>query len=61
MELLLDRCHVGIDVSVVVFEIVEDERAWSVMNEFRTLVEEGRIVFIRFDNEAFAMSKGGQN
>ena len=57
MELLLDRCDIRIDVSVIVLEIIEDQRARSVMDKFRALVEERRIVFIRLDHEERALTQ----
>src|SRR6185437_5374762 len=51
MELPLDGRHVRVDVGVVILEIVEDQRAWPVVDELRALVEEGRVVFVRLDHE----------
>src|SRR3546814_13387239 len=54
MELALDRGHVGEDVRVVVFEIVEDRDARTVVHELRALVEERGVVLVRFDHERLA-------
>src|SRR6185437_13368844 len=47
----LDRCHVGKDVRVVIFQIVEDRDAWPVVHELRTLVEERSVVFVGLDDK----------
>ena len=51
MELLFDRREVFEDVRVVVFEVVEDRRAGTVVHELASLVEEARVVLVGFDHE----------
>ena len=51
MKLALDGCQIGIDVGVVEFEIVQNRRAWPVVHELGTLVEERRVVFVRLDDK----------
>ena len=51
MELGLDRRQIGEDVRVIELEVVQDGGARPVMNEFRTLVAESGVVFVRFDDE----------
>ena len=59
MELLLDRSHVGIDVRVVVLEVVQDRRARPVVDELRALVEEGGVVLVGLDHEVLALTEPG--
>jgi hypothetical protein len=51
MELPLDGFHIGIDIRVVVFEVVEDRGKRPVVHELRALVEERGVVLVRFDDE----------
>ncbi len=55
MELRLDRGQVGEDVGVIVFEIVQDQRARPVMHELGALVEERRVVLVGLDHEEAAV------
>ena len=57
MELPLDRGDVGIDVGVVVLEIVEHRGARPVVNELGALVEERRVVLVRLDDEVLAAAE----
>ena len=57
MELRLDRGQVGKDVGMVVFEIVQDRRARTVVHEFRALVEERGVVFVGLDHEERAVGQ----
>ena len=51
MELGFNRLHIGENIGVIVFEIIQNHRAWVVMHEFGTLVEKRRIVFIRLHHK----------
>src|SRR5579864_13442 len=51
VELPLDRTDVGIDIGVVELEVIEDRGARTVVHELGALIEEGRVVFIGFDDE----------
>lgn len=51
MELRFNRGQIGKDVGVIVFEVVENRRTGPVMNELASLVAEGRVVFIRLNDE----------
>jgi hypothetical protein len=51
MELLPDRREVGVDVGMIEFEVGHDQMPRAVMDEFRALVEECRVVFVRLDYE----------
>ena len=51
MELPLDGADVGVDVGVIVLEIVEDQRARPVVHELGALVEERAVVFVGLDDE----------
>src|SRR5450631_242089 len=46
MKLPTDRGNVRVDVRVIVFQIVQNRRAWPVVHEFGTLIEKCRVVFI---------------
>src|SRR5690606_41397089 len=46
-----DGGKVGEDVGVVVFQIVQNRRARTVMHELRPLVEEGGVVLVRLDDK----------
>ena len=47
----LDRVQIGEDVGVIIFQVIHDGRLRVVMHELAALVEEGRVVFIGFDDE----------
>src|ERR1700686_1445638 len=51
LELPLDGRQIGVNVGVIVFEIVQHQGARPVVHEFRALVEERGIVLIGFDDE----------
>ena len=57
IELPLDGLEIGVDVGVVELEIVEDQRARPVVDEFGALVEECRVVFIGFDHEEWRVTE----
>ncbi len=61
VELRLDRGHVRKDVGVVEFEVVEDRRARPVVDEFRALVEERRVVLVGLDHEERAVRQSCGN
>ena len=54
VELPENRVQILVDVSVIKFEIVDDEPVRPVVHKLGTFVEERCIVFISFDNEALA-------
>ena len=51
LELAFDRGEVRIDVGVIVFEVVEHQRARPVVHELGALVEERRVVLVGLDDE----------
>src|SRR5690606_59608 len=51
MKLRFYGVQVGKNIGMVVFEIVQDGRTRTIMHELRTLVEECRVVFVRFNHE----------
>ncbi len=57
MELTLDRGHVGENIGVVVFEIVENRDLRAVVHELAALVEECGVVFVRFDDKIIAAAQ----
>ena len=59
MKLLLDGLEIVVDVGVIEFEVVEDQRACAVVDELGALVEERRVVFIGFDDEEFSTAEPG--
>src|ERR1700722_2387269 len=59
VELAADRSHVRIDIRVIVFQIIEDRGARTVMHEFGALVEKRRVVLVRFDDEERGPAQAG--
>lgn len=51
MELRFDGGEIRKDVPMVELNVIEDEGPWSIMDEFGSLVEECRVIFIGFDDE----------
>ena len=51
MKLVGDGLEVGIDIRVVKFQVVDDQRLGTVEQELGALVEEGRVVLVGFDHE----------
>lgn len=61
VELFLDRFQVVKDIGVIEFKVVEDQRTRVVMNKFRAFVEEGVVIFIRFDNKEVVFVQMSRN
>src|SRR5688500_3104297 len=57
MKLPLYGCDIGVDVRVVVLEVVEHSGPRSVVHELRTLIEEGGVVFICLNDEVSARAQ----
>src|SRR5471030_1250308 len=57
MELFLDRFKIFKDISMIEFQVVQDQRAWAIVNKLGTLIKEGAIVFIRFHNKKVSLSQ----
>ena len=58
MELPLNRGqNVGIDIRVVVLEVVQHCRSRAVVHELRALIEESRVVLVGLDDEVCTVSK----
>ena len=57
MELPKNCVHIRIDIGVVVFEIIENERARPVVNKLRPLIEKRGVIFIRLDNKIFGIAE----
>ncbi len=51
MELLLNRLNIIKNISMIELKVIHDQGAWAVMNEFRALIKEGTIIFIRFNHK----------
>ena len=51
MELALDLTEIVEDVGVVELQVVEDQGAWSIVDELGALIEEGGVVLVRLDHE----------
>src|SRR5882672_11115845 len=60
MELSLNRCKIGEDVSMIELYIVQNRQPGPVVDHLGTLVEEGSIVFISFDHEIGLCSQPGR-
>ena len=61
VELGLDSGQIGKDIRVVEFQIVENDGARTVVNEFAALVEEGGVVFIRFHHKKRRLTESGRD
>ena len=59
MELCLDGVHILENVSVVVLQVVDDEGAGLIVEEFRTAVEVGSVVFVRLDHKVGRLAQAG--
>src|SRR6186713_2758814 len=61
VKLPLNRGNIRIDVGMIVFEVVQNRGTRPVVNELGALVEEGRIVFVRFNDKVRArtQTRGG--
>ena len=51
VKLRLDRCEIAENVRMIEFQVIQDRGPWLVVNELRTLVAEGGVVFVGFDHE----------
>src|SRR5690606_21600629 len=51
VKLGLDGVQIREDISVIVFQIVQDGRAGAVVNKFGALVEKGGVVFVGLDHK----------
>ena len=51
LECDLHRFEIGVDVGVVELNVREDQRVGKVVQKLRPLVEEGRVVFVAFEDE----------
>ena len=56
-ERVNDRFEIGVDVGVIEFDVVEDERAGAVVKKLGPLVEKGRVVLVAFDDEIRTITK----
>ena len=61
VKLPLDRADVGIDVRVVVLEVVQYRGARPVVHELGALVEERRVVLVRLDHEVAARCRAARS
>ena len=55
-----NRIHVGVDIRMVEFEVIDDQRARSVMHELGTLVEKRGVVLVGLDHEVLSGAKAGR-
>jgi len=60
VELTLDCRQIRIDVGVVIFDVVDHQRARPVMQKLRALVEERRVVLVGLDHEGIAAAEPGR-
>ena len=51
LKLAFDVRNIAEDVGMIKLQVIQNRRPGSIVNELRALVEEGRIVFVRFDDE----------
>ena len=51
LNAVFDGFEIGVDVGVIEFDVGEDQRVGKVVQKLRSLVEEGGVVFVAFDDE----------
>ena len=56
MELLLNGFKVIKDIRMVKLKVIHYQSSWAVMNKFGTLIKEGAIIFISFNDKEWAIS-----
>ena len=61
MKLRLDRRKVGENISVIIFQIVDDQRVGAVVHKLRPLVEKSGVIFICLNDEVSPLSKTGRD
>ncbi len=61
VKLRFDRGKISEDVCMIELKIIEDKGARMVMNEFRTLIAKGRVVFVGFDDEEIRFAQPRRN
>ena len=61
MKLRLDRRKVGENISMIIFQIVDDQRVGAVVHKLRPLVEKRRVIFICLNNKVSPLSKTGRD
>ena len=59
MKLRLDRRKIRKDVRMIELKIVQDRGPGRIVDELGALVEEGRVVLIRLDNESRTLPEPG--
>ena len=57
MKLRLDRRDVVENIRVIVFQIIYDQGAWSVVDKFRAAIKVTGVVFVCFDHEERAITQ----
>src|SRR5690606_26018437 len=61
MKLPLDRFQIREDIRVIVFQIIENRRARTVVDELAALVEKGAVVLVRLDHEERRTAQPGRD
>src|SRR5262245_58992595 len=56
-ERLLDRIEILKNVRMIELQVIDQANLGKVMNELAAFVEEGRVVFVAFDDEPFAVGE----
>ena len=60
MELTLNRFQIRENIGVIVFKVVQNDRAGTIVHKLAALIEEGRVIFIGFDHEVFRFGQTGR-
>lgn len=56
MKLFLDGPQIVKNIGMIEFKIIQNQRTWAVMDEFRALVEKRAVVFISLNDKEWAFS-----
>ncbi len=57
LERRLHRIEIFVDVGMIEFDRSQNHRVGKVMQKFRTLIEECRVVFVAFEDEVLAIAQ----
>ena len=60
MELAHNRFQIRENIGVIVFKVVQNDRAGTIVHKLAALIEESRVIFIGFDHEVFRFGQTGR-
>ena len=61
VKLVLDRREIWKDICMIVFQIINNQRPRSVVDEFGALVKKSRVVLVSLDNKVRARAEASRN